>query len=120
MLTTAENKTLTETGAETPMGAVFRRYWTPALLSRELPVPNSGPLRLTLLGEDFIAFRASDGEVGAMSSKARAESSTLAVHIEALSSFSVETKIADYAAFTTAGNLTFTVNASTFQMPVTR
>ena len=64
MLTAAENKTLTETGAETPMGAVFRRYWTPALLSRELPVPNSGPLRLTLLGEDFIAFRDSDGEVG--------------------------------------------------------
>ena len=64
MLTAAENETLTQTGSESPMGAVFRRYWTPALLARELPEPNSGPLRLKLLGEDFIAFRDSDGEIG--------------------------------------------------------
>jgi phthalate 4,5-dioxygenase oxygenase subunit len=64
MLTAAENKTLTETGFETPMGEVFRCYWTPALLSRELPTPNSGPVRLKLLGEDFIAFRDSNGEIG--------------------------------------------------------
>ena len=64
MLTAAENETLTQTGSESPMGAVFRRYWTPALLARELPEPNSGPLRLKLLGEDFIAFRDSDGEFG--------------------------------------------------------
>ena len=64
MLTAAENETLTETGFETPMGEVFRCYWTPALLSRELPTPNSGPVRLKLLGEDFIAFRDSNGEIG--------------------------------------------------------
>ena len=69
MLTAAENKTLTETGVETPMGAVLRRYWTPALLSRELPTPNSGPLRLKLLGEDFIAFRDSDGNVGIVNAR---------------------------------------------------
>ena len=43
-----------------------------------------------------------------------------AVRIEALISFSVETKIADSDASTTAGSLTFMVSASTFQMPVPR
>ena len=46
------------------MGQVFRRYWMPALLSRELPEPDCAPMRVKLLGEDFIAFRDSDGRVG--------------------------------------------------------
>ena len=46
------------------MGAVFRRYWMPALLSRELPAPDCPPLRVKLLGEDFVAFRDSAGRVG--------------------------------------------------------
>ncbi len=64
MLTAEENATLTETGPETPMGAVFRRYWQPVLLSRELPEPDCPPLRIKLLGEDFIAFRDTEGRVG--------------------------------------------------------
>ena len=64
MLTAEENETLTRTGSGTPMGSVFRRYWMPALLSRELPAPDCPPVRLKLLGEDFVAFRDTDGRVG--------------------------------------------------------
>ena len=64
MLTAQENAILTETGPDAPMGAVFRRYWMPALLSRELPTPDCPPLRVKLLGEDFVAFRDSAGRVG--------------------------------------------------------
>ena len=64
MLSAEQNRTLTETGCGTPMGDVFRRYWMPALLSRELPEPDCPPLRLQLLGERFVAFRDSAGRVG--------------------------------------------------------
>jgi phenylpropionate dioxygenase-like ring-hydroxylating dioxygenase large terminal subunit len=64
MLTTAQNKMLTRTGPGTPMGALFRRFWIPVLLSRELPEPDGPPMRVTVLGEDLIAFRDSKGAVG--------------------------------------------------------
>ena len=63
MLTVQENATLTRTGPGTPMGDVFREYWQPALLSRELE-PDGAPKRLRVLGEDFIAFRDTEGRVG--------------------------------------------------------
>ena len=63
MLTAEQNALLTETGPRAPMGRVFRRYWMPALLSRELAV-DGPPKRLKLLGEDFIAFRDSEDKVG--------------------------------------------------------
>lgn len=66
MLTEAENRLLTETGPHTAMGNLFRNYWLPACLSREL-APDGSPLRLKLLGEEFIAFRDSDGKVGVVS-----------------------------------------------------
>lgn len=64
MLTKAENELLTRTGPGTPMGELFRRFWTPALLSEELPGPDCPPVRVTLLGEQLIAFRDSQGRVG--------------------------------------------------------
>ena len=63
MLTTEENAILTETGPETPMGSVFRSYWHPVLLSRELEVDGE-PQRIRVMGEDFIAFRDSNAKVG--------------------------------------------------------
>jgi phenylpropionate dioxygenase-like ring-hydroxylating dioxygenase large terminal subunit len=63
MLTAEENERLTETGPDTSMGAVFRSYWQPALLSRELEA-DGAPARIKLLGEDFIAFRDTAGRVG--------------------------------------------------------
>ena len=64
MLTTDENERITRIGPGTPMGAVFRRYWLPALLSSEVPEADGAPVRVRLLGEDLIAFRDSSGTVG--------------------------------------------------------
>ncbi|HKN97394.1 MAG TPA: Rieske 2Fe-2S domain-containing protein [Pseudonocardiaceae bacterium] len=46
------------------MGNLLRRYWTPALLSVELPGPDCDPVRVRLLGENLVAFRDTDGEIG--------------------------------------------------------
>jgi phenylpropionate dioxygenase-like ring-hydroxylating dioxygenase large terminal subunit len=64
MLSQEDNELLTRIGPGTPMGELFRQYWLPALLSSELPTPDSDPLRVKLLGEELIAFRDSNGEVG--------------------------------------------------------
>lgn len=64
MLKKEDNEKLCRTDAGTPMGEVFRRYWIPALLSVELPKPDSDPVKVKLLGEELIAFRNSDGAVG--------------------------------------------------------
>ena len=63
LLTLEENRRLTETGVGTPMGDLFRSYWQPLLLTRELG-PDGEPKRLRIFGEDFIAFRNSEGKVG--------------------------------------------------------
>jgi nitrite reductase/ring-hydroxylating ferredoxin subunit len=63
MLTRAENETLTRVGPGTPMGNVLRQYWLPAVFSYEVAA-DGDPLRIRLLGEDLLAFRASDGRVG--------------------------------------------------------
>ncbi len=67
MLSDADNILLTRTGPKTPMGDLFRRFWQPVLLSAELPEPDGAPLRVTVLGEDLRAFRATDGSVGLVS-----------------------------------------------------
>lgn len=64
MLSQEENKILTRTGPDTPMGKLFRRYWIPALESGELPEPDCPPVRVKLLGEELIAFRDTDGKLG--------------------------------------------------------
>ena len=64
MLSKEDNDILTRVGPGTPMGNLLRRYWTPALLSSELPAPDSPPVRVRLLGEDLVAFRDTDGKVG--------------------------------------------------------
>jgi len=59
-----QNDVLTQTGPNTAMGKLFRRYWIPALLARELPSPDCPPVRVKLLSESLIAFRDSSGKVG--------------------------------------------------------
>jgi phthalate 4,5-dioxygenase len=67
MLTKADNVLLTRTGPATPMGDLFRRFWHPVLLSAELPEPDGAPVRVTVLGEELRAFRATEGSVGLVS-----------------------------------------------------
>ncbi|HEX8739538.1 MAG TPA: Rieske 2Fe-2S domain-containing protein [Casimicrobiaceae bacterium] len=60
----ADNRVLTEVGAGTLMGNLLRQYWIPALQSIDLPERDGTPLRVRLLGENLVAFRATDGRVG--------------------------------------------------------
>src|SRR5689334_23192344 len=46
------------------MGNLLRRYWTPACLTAEIPEPGSPPARVRLLGENLVAFRDTNGDVG--------------------------------------------------------
>jgi phenylpropionate dioxygenase-like ring-hydroxylating dioxygenase large terminal subunit len=64
MLSAAENDLLTRTGPGTPMGATLRRYWIPALLSREIAEPDCPPVQVKLLGEALVMFRDSAGRIG--------------------------------------------------------
>ena len=64
MLKREDNERITRVGRGTPGGELFRRYWLPACLSEELPERDGAPLRVRLLGEDLIAYRDSDGEIG--------------------------------------------------------
>ena len=66
MLTKEDNEIVTHVGPGTMMGNLLRRYWTPALLSSEIPEPDCTPVRVRLLCEDLVAFRDSEGRVGLM------------------------------------------------------
>jgi phthalate 4,5-dioxygenase oxygenase subunit len=64
MLSREENNLVTQVGAGTPLGDVVRRYWVPVCTSDQLPGPDSDPLQVRLFGENFVAFRDSNGRVG--------------------------------------------------------
>lgn len=64
MLNSENNELLTRVGPGSAMGGLFRHFWQPALLSEELPAPDCPPVRVRLLGEDFVAFRDTSGKVG--------------------------------------------------------
>lgn len=59
-----EHQALAQTGPDSAVGRLLRRYWTPALLSEEVPEPDCPPVQVRLLGEDLIAFRDTAGRVG--------------------------------------------------------
>ncbi len=64
MLSNQENELITRAGPGTPMGELMRRYWVPALLSEEIPAPDSAPVQVRILGEDLVAFRDTQGRIG--------------------------------------------------------
>jgi phenylpropionate dioxygenase-like ring-hydroxylating dioxygenase large terminal subunit len=63
-LSQRDNELLTRVGPGTPAGALFRRYWIPALHISDLSEPDGPPVRVKLLGERLLAFRDSEGRVG--------------------------------------------------------
>ena len=69
MLSAELNRILTRVGPEAPIGALFRRFWLPALLSEEIPGPDCPPVRVTLLGTGMVAFRDSQGAVGLLDAR---------------------------------------------------
>jgi len=64
MLNRQDNDLLCRVGPGTPMGHMMRRYWHPVCTSAQLPHADAAPFRVRLLGEDYVAFRDSNGKVG--------------------------------------------------------
>src|SRR5258706_7150194 len=64
MLKSEDNELIARVGPGTPMGNMMRRYWHAVCTSAQLSEPNAPPLRVRLLGEDYVAFRDSEGKVG--------------------------------------------------------
>jgi len=54
---------LTQTAAGTVMGEIMRQFWVPAVRAARLEA-DGAPVRVRLLGENYVAFRATDGRVG--------------------------------------------------------
>jgi phthalate 4,5-dioxygenase len=79
MLSKENSELICRVGAGTAMGTALRRFWLPALLSEELPAPDCDPRRVQLLGEDFIAFRDSEGKVGLLDEYCCHRSASLAL-----------------------------------------
>jgi phenylpropionate dioxygenase-like ring-hydroxylating dioxygenase large terminal subunit len=65
MLNAHDNETLTRVGPDTPGGKLLRRYWYPVLKAHALEA-DGAPVKVRLLGENFVAFRTGDGRVGMM------------------------------------------------------
>src|SRR6478672_13216348 len=63
MVSKENNELLTHIETGTPMGQVLRQYWVPAVRSARLEV-DGAPVRLRLFGENFVAFRDTNGKVG--------------------------------------------------------
>jgi phthalate 4,5-dioxygenase oxygenase subunit len=58
-----DNKVLTDSGPDTPMGKMLRQYWAPAIRSDALE-RDGPPVRVMLFGQKFVAFRGTDGHAG--------------------------------------------------------
>jgi phthalate 4,5-dioxygenase oxygenase subunit len=65
MLSIEDNDRIARVGPATPMGKMLREFWTPAVRSASL-VADGAPKQFRLLGEDLVAFRATDGRVGVL------------------------------------------------------
>jgi len=62
----ADNEMITRVGPDTPMGAVFRRYWTPIALASQVETPDGAPVRARYCGEDYVIFCDTKGRLGLM------------------------------------------------------
>ncbi|MCB2047019.1 MAG: Rieske 2Fe-2S domain-containing protein [Novosphingobium sp.] len=64
MLTEEQNRLLTEVEGDAPFGQMMReRFWIPCARSAAL-VADGAPQHIRLLGDNFVAFRATDGRIG--------------------------------------------------------
>ena len=69
MLTKEQNKIICSVGPGTSTGKLFRSIWLPALQSAQLSKNAGPPMRLKLLGEELVAFRDGNGQVGIVQSQ---------------------------------------------------
>lgn len=59
-----ENEYLTKVGPGTAVGTLLRRFWMPVLLEHEVPGANEPPVRIRIMGENFLVWRDALGAVG--------------------------------------------------------
>lgn len=64
MLSAERNAFMTQVGPGKPMGDLFRRFWLPVIVPEQLAEPDGEPARIRVLGEDLVAFRDTNGQVG--------------------------------------------------------
>src|SRR5439155_1373847 len=63
VLSQEENELMTRVGPGTPAGEMLRRYWWPLAFTETLK-PKGRPVKVRLLGEDFVVFRDGGGKLG--------------------------------------------------------
>jgi phthalate 4,5-dioxygenase oxygenase subunit len=63
MLSKEQNELLTRIEPGTPMGDTLRQFWLPAIRSANLEV-DGAPARVRMFGQNFVAFRDTNGRVG--------------------------------------------------------
>jgi phthalate 4,5-dioxygenase oxygenase subunit len=79
VLTREQNELLTQVEGDAPMGRLMRdHYWVPAAMSSQV-VEDGVPLRVRLLGQDVVAFRATDGRVGFLDERCPHRGTSLAL-----------------------------------------
>src|SRR5512139_2450504 len=66
--TKQENDALTRVCPGSVMGNLFRQYWIPVTPAVDVQEPGGRPLRVKLLGEDLVMFRAKNGQLGLIGS----------------------------------------------------
>jgi phthalate 4,5-dioxygenase len=66
VLSEDENRILTQVGPHTAMGRMMRRFWLPICTSAQVAEPDGRPLRSALLGESFVVFRDTAGQLGVL------------------------------------------------------
>ena len=65
MLSREDNEFLTRVGPGTPAGEMLRRYWWPVAFSQDAK-SNGSPLKIKVLGEEFVLFRDGTERLGLM------------------------------------------------------
>ncbi len=79
MLSQKDNDYLCRVGPGTPMGTMLRRFWTPVCLAADVAKPGGAPRRVRVFGEDFVAFRTGNGEVGLIDERCMHRGASLTV-----------------------------------------
>lgn len=79
MLSRVENELVTKVTGDAPMGAMFRRYWLPIVLSEEVAEPDGVPAGPRVLGQDLVVFRDTDGRVGVLDAQCPHRLSSLVI-----------------------------------------
>jgi len=66
MLSAEDNDLLCRVEGDAPMGRLMRAHWMPACMAEEVAETDGKPVAIRLLGEDLVAFRDSNGQLGVL------------------------------------------------------